>query len=1066
MLKRKAASRAWTWMVASLTLTAACASEAGAAGADAVATARDILQASGVRGGLVVHVGCGDGRLTAALHASDAFLVHGLARDGADVERARGHIRAQGLYGPVSVDRFDGRRLPYANNLVRLLVLETAGAVPEAEMLRVLAPEGVACVRDGEEWKTTVKPRPDSIDTWTHYLHDASNNAVADDTAIGPPKRLRWTAGPHYCRSHEIDSSLCAMVTAGGRLFYIFDEGLTGITDPRLPPQWKLVARDADSGVLLWKRPMPDWGWRQWKPQWGTQNWTETRGHRTRLPIVLPRRLVTDGERVYATLAFDAPVSVLDAATGQVRRTLEDTAHTDEILHAAGTLVLCRRPKEGKPSLAAVDADTGQGLWEHATAVLPLSPAVCDGRVFFHDGQTVVCLDLETGRRLWRTKVRGGGGNLYNVGQTLVAARGVVLYHHPKELTALDAEDGEVLWTAPGSRGPGVAGPPDLFVAGGLVWAGGQRKGYDPQTGKVRRTIDVGHLISPGHHYRCYRSKATSQYLLWPKRGVEFLDLDGREHQRHDWLRAPCRYGVLPANGLLYVAPHQCFCYPAAKLTGFNALAAGSAEETAQEPEQRLVRGPAYGAPIRNPKSEISDRSWPTLRHDPRRTGATPTTVPAEVKPAWRTDLGGRLSAPVVAAGRLYVAQTDGHTLHCLDAATGQPVWSHTAGGRIDSPPTLHGGLALFGSRDGCVTCLRADDGALVWRFRAGPADRRIVAFGQVESAWPVPGSVLVLDGVAYAAAGRSSYLDGGIRVWGLEPATGKVLHAARLDGPWPDPAKDTGRPFDMEGTRNDVLTSDGEYLYLFQVKFNKQLERQEAPRITNLGDRDMGGRHVFATSSLLDDSWWNRTFWMYSSRWPGYYIANQAPKAGQILCVGEETTYAVKCYTLRNRHSPMMFPGDKGARGYLLFADANDNEPYLYDGESEPEPVQWLPAVSKKIGHRRTMNAVNKDKGTGFTRSRPPLWQAWKDVRIRAMVLAGDTLFCAGPPDVLTEADPLAAFEGRAGGRLLAASRADGTTLSETALDAPPVFDGLIAAGGRLYLVDRAGGVRCFGGD
>jgi hypothetical protein len=393
-------------------------------------------------------------------------------------------------------------------------------------------------------------------------------------------------------------------------------------------------------------------------------------------------------------------------------------------------------------------------------------------------------------------------------------------------------------------------------------------------------------------------------------------------------------------------------------------------------------------------------------------------------------------------------------------------VWSYTAGGRIDSPPTIHPGLALFGSRDGCVTCLRAGDGRLVWRFRAAPTDRRIVAFGQVESAWPVPGSVLVLDGVAYVAAGRSSYLDGGIRVWGLDPVAGKVLHAARLDGPWPDPARDVGRPFDMEGTRNDVLTSDGEYLYLFQVKFNKQLEQQEVPRITELGDREMGGRHVFATSSLLDDSWWNRTFWMYSSRWPGYYIANQAPKAGQMLVVGEDTTYAVKCYTLRNRHSPMMFPGEAGAPGYLLFADANDNEPYLYDGQGKPEPVQWLPAVSRKIGHARTMNAVNKDKGTGFTRSRPPLWQAWKDVRIRAMVLAGDTLFCAGPPDVLTEADPLAAFEGRAGGRLLAVSSADGKTLSEAALDAPPVFDGLIAAGGRLYLVDRAGGVRCFGGD
>jgi len=54
---------------------------AGAAVAqeDAAATARRILTETGVQGGLVVHVDCGDGRLTAALRAHEGFLVHGLA---------------------------------------------------------------------------------------------------------------------------------------------------------------------------------------------------------------------------------------------------------------------------------------------------------------------------------------------------------------------------------------------------------------------------------------------------------------------------------------------------------------------------------------------------------------------------------------------------------------------------------------------------------------------------------------------------------------------------------------------------------------------------------------------------------------------------------------------------------------------------------------------------------------------------------------------------------------------------------------------------------------------------
>ena len=40
--------------------------------------ARQILDAAGIKGGLIVHIDCDDGRLTAALHADNRYLVHGL----------------------------------------------------------------------------------------------------------------------------------------------------------------------------------------------------------------------------------------------------------------------------------------------------------------------------------------------------------------------------------------------------------------------------------------------------------------------------------------------------------------------------------------------------------------------------------------------------------------------------------------------------------------------------------------------------------------------------------------------------------------------------------------------------------------------------------------------------------------------------------------------------------------------------------------------------------------------------------------------------------------------------
>ncbi len=1040
------------------------------AGAEAEAVAREVLQATGVRGGLVVHLGCGEGRLTAALHASDAYLVHGLDSNQAHVEKARQTIRTQGLYGPVSVDLLTGLRLPYADNLVNLVVGEDLGAVPTAEVMRILAPNGVAYVRAGDEWKKTVKPRPTDIDEWSHYLHDASNNAVAADLRVGPPRHIRWWAKPRYCRSHEFNPSINAVVTAGGRLFYILDEGMTGLLDLRFPSKWSLVARDAFSGVLLWKQHLPDWGYREWNTigLWAA-------------PLTLSRRVVADDDHVFATLGYKAPVSVLDPATGRVVRTLKGTTGTDEILLSDGVLFLCvrerlsvasppkkkpkrrRNPHEwniaapGPTALHAIDADSGRPLWKRPPEeVTPLTLAAAGGRVCFSNRQELVCLSAATGKEQWRTPCPGQRGSRHTDG-TLVIHGDVVLLTGAKGLAAFSAKTGEPLWTGPRAHGPGIANPTDLFVAGGLVWTGRtdggykrgktsvERKGRDLHTGAVRRTVTVPNLISPLHHWRCYRSKATDRYLLLPKRGVEFLDLKGEEHMRHNWLRAPCSHGVVPANGLLYVPPHQCFCYPGVKLTGFNALAARM-EPPQGSAGKRLERGPAYDqvtSEISNLTSEISNRhapdrtaDWPMYRHDPKRSGRSPDPVPTDLKTVWQTNLGAKVTPPVIADGRLLLAQPDAHQVVCLDASTGRTQWTFTAGGRVDSAPTVHGGAVLFGSRDGWVYCLRAADGALAWRFRAAPDDRRIVSDNQVESVWPVHGSVLLLNHVAYCTAGRSSYLDGGIHVYGLDPATGTVLHRTRVETPRPDVQQEAGRPFDIEGTRSDLLVTDGEHLYMLQAMFELDLSRRTRPRTTSLGQRRTG-LHLLATAGFLDDSGFDRIYWAYWRIWPGYYFADKGPKCGQILVFDETTTYGLHVFTKRSRLSPKFEPGTDG---YELFADENGNEPVL-PGRS-----------------------ADREKGPGYQRANPPVWSKQIPVRARAMVLAGNRLLLAGPPDVVPEDDPLAAFEGWRGARLWAVSAADGAKLAEYPLEDPPVFDGMAAARGRLFLAMKGGKVICMG--
>ena len=109
-------------------------------------TAKAVYDATGVKGGLVVHVGCGDGKLTAALRANDIYLVQGLDTDGAGIAEARKSLHAAGVYGKVTINQFDGKHLPYVKDMVALVVAENLGDVTMDEVRRVLAPNGVAYI--------------------------------------------------------------------------------------------------------------------------------------------------------------------------------------------------------------------------------------------------------------------------------------------------------------------------------------------------------------------------------------------------------------------------------------------------------------------------------------------------------------------------------------------------------------------------------------------------------------------------------------------------------------------------------------------------------------------------------------------------------------------------------------------------------------------------------------------------------------------------------------------------------------------------------------------------------
>ncbi len=1050
--------------------------------ADDQALAKQILDATGVEGGLIVHLNCGDGQLTAAICAGDSYLVHGLDADSANIQKAQGHIRSLGLYGQISVERWTGSRLPYADNLVNLVVSEDLGSVSHDEVTRVLAPGGVAYVCDEDKWTKTVKPRPDEIDEWTHFLYDASNNAVSNDEVVGPPRRMQWVAGPRSARGHENLGSLSVAVSAGGRMFYIADEG--PIASVALPSKWRLTARDAFSGVLLWKKSIPKWEYRLRPFRSG--------------PPGLHRRLVAIGDVVYATLGYGTPLTALDAATGKVLRTYEETKGTEEIVYDNGVLYLvvgdtqdqeavdaAVRRGEALPAVKrrvmAVNADSGSILWQTPDSQLPeifaLTLAVSDDRVFYQDTEHVIALDAANGELQWRTARPASLQRRAWASPTLVVQDDIVICADQGpadrnrdsesgqaiawdvtmagggkdgQVAAFSAKTGETLWS--GSCRQTYNAPPDVFVTDDLLWTGelikasepGITQALDPATGKVKRERPADQdffNVGMGHH-RCYRNKATCKYLVLGRSGVEFVDLKTGDAEAHHWVRGTCQFGVVPCNGLLYVPPHTCGCFIKAKLNGFNALAsAGGSRVKSQESRagDRLVRGSAFGEALDSRPSALGSSDWPTYRHDAARSGATRASVSTKLRRSWQAELGGKLSGVVIAEGKAFVAQVDAHTVHALDAESGQRLWSFVAGGRVDSPPTIYQGMALFGCADGWVYCLRVADGQLAWRFRAAPGVRRVVSYDRLESAWPISGSVLVLDGVVYCAAGRSSFLDGGIRLCRLEAKTGKLLSETLVSSYDPTTGEQVEEAVRVSGTEMpgalpDVLSSDGQSVFMRHLKFGRDGKEQSVPT-----------PHLFSSVGFLDDTWWHRTYFIWGTNfnagWGGWWrMGNQVP-AGRLLVFDDDLIYGFGRSFLPHGNSGQWQIGE----AYRYFS-----------APKEFEPVK-PPVAAPKAKKRRRGPSI-----TGRT-AVPYRWSEPADLEARALVMAGDVLFAAGPLGETNRS--LAAFEGKEGVRLRAISTTDGAELAEYDLDALPVHDGMAAAMGKLYLATKDGKLTCFTG-
>jgi hypothetical protein len=198
----------------------------------------------------------------------------------------------------------------------------------------------------------------------------------------------------------------------------------------------------------------------------------------------------------------------------------------------------------------------------------------------------------------------------------------------------------------------------------------------------------------------------------------------------------------------------------------------------------------------------------------------------------------------------------------------------------------------------------------------------------------------------------------------------------------------------------------------------------------------------IVTNTGLLEDCWGHRWNW----------ILGAGDVFGKLLVFDGKMAYGVQTYYTFLKHDKSMHPGTHTG--------------HLHQKYTRYKPEQF------PIGTRLFARENNGRKSRKFER-RPKRtlqgnshrWNRKMMVQFRAMVLspAGNALFGAGWKDSVRIYDKNP-YRDR-DSVLAVISTTDGETIKEYPLEAEPVFDGLCAAYGRLYLSMKNGRVLCMAG-
>ncbi len=788
------------------------------------AEAASLAEQAGVPGGLAVHVGAADANSALALARTERWVTLVLTRSNPDAEKMRGHVQKNGRAGLVTVGVWNGKTLPLADHIANLIIVESTISVGQDELLRTLVPvRGRALIRDRDSWRRLEKPMPGNLDGWTHFFHGADGNKVSRDETFQVPNGLRFIAGPRLQDSNGANGWRLDSGIATSEWNYTLKHR------ERERRAIMIEARDAFNGVLLWQRA-------EWVAR-GAYTAEKTK------PFILADgrllRVIDDGEKL-------ARIGVVNPLTGETLRVYESSLNIRKTRYESwypqfnyndGVIV-----QTFEKQIRCFDPTADRVLWDytHHQGDLLARPIFAPdlGLVVAIEGNTpkrrgffsgrypsipcaaMVAFDVKSGTLAWRVPLDPRMADLslvhpngrwehrkwvknagsfhavsYRNGRVFCLNSNDANGGKPAAIWALNAKAGKSLWV-------NICGPEgvdasmfDLFLLadGTLFTYGHSWARMDQATGKL---LAYG---NNGGNARCDTGACTENVVTAGFGNYFDLADGGVRWTKRDLARGHCGGWGTPAYGMMYYHGSGCGC--------FYPLRGNLALHHTREPQpidngDRLTKKPAYDRLL---GVAANKGDWPAYMYNGQRRGWGPKDGPRRLVETWQVKVAdpipadvqgvrqdwlncgvynGPVTAPVVACGMLFVSDRDRHRVVALDAEAGEQRWAFSTAGRVLTTPTFAKGRLVFGARDGNVYVLDAKTGELAWQFFAAPERRYILAYGQIESLWPVHGCLPVVDDTVVATAGYHGEADGGVWAWGLDLRSGEILWSRRLHRP------------------------------------------------------------------------------------------------------------------------------------------------------------------------------------------------------------------------------------------------------------------------------------------